>query len=135
MHRIEWSADLDLGIPSLDRDHRRLVDLANAFFAAAESGRDKAALNGLMIEIIDLTRDHFAREETLLDRSDYPDLPAHKLEHANLLEDAKLFRDSYANGEAQPQVTIEAAEFLSRWLLDHIRNQDKRFAPFVHKLA
>jgi hemerythrin len=132
---IAWEDSYKLGIPNIDSDHHLLVDLLNRFFERAEAGEETRQLGQILAELIETTRAHFAREELMLDRNDYPGLATHAAEHRRLLQQMQHFQGPFAEGWASRALTIEHAEFLRHWLLDHIEREDRPYKPYVMKLS
>jgi hemerythrin-like metal-binding protein len=135
MMHIQWDESYKLGIPAIDSDHKALLDLLNRFLAASTGGAEPGALADILHDLIEQTREHFAREETMLDRNDYPDLARHRAEHHRLLEQAKHFQERYAAGAAPRDLSMETAEFLQNWLVEHIARSDKPYRPFILRLT
>ena len=132
---IQWSDAYKLGIPSVDTDHKQLVDLLNRFFARAQEGGDTAELGEILNELVKQTKAHFTREEVLLDRGDYPHLALHIAEHHRLLQQMGHFLTPYQAGTASRELTVEMAEFLQHWLLDHIVREDMPYRPYLKTLS
>jgi hemerythrin len=140
---IEWTNDLKLGVPAMDAEHRQLLRLTNDFLSAAKEHAPFPRLTHIMGELIARARIHFQAEETLLDHSGYPGLAGHRSAHARLLVDAQrlyerfttLEADSGADETASRDLTLEAARFLQRWLVDHILAEDRPYRPYVMKLT
>jgi hemerythrin-like metal-binding protein len=63
-----------------------------------------------------------------MDRHHYPERLKHKLEHDRLLE--QIFQLNQRLAAAEATVTDDVSEFLKDWLLNHILNTDRRYAPF-----
>ena len=135
MDLIEWSDDIKLGMPTIDAEHRRLMDLTNHFLAAAEEEALMPQLAAILDELIEHARSHFQTEERLLDQCSYPQLMAHKAEHARLLTEARRLHDRFCLPEASTSLALEAAQYLQHWLLDHIVTSDKPFRPFLMRLG
>jgi len=132
---IEWTDAYKIGIPSLDDDHRKLVDVTNHFFAQAESGTDKPALSATLDEIVRLLDTHFQREEVLLDRHDYPDRLNHSSTHRQEMLELQRFVESYKDGSLSLDLTVAHAEFLSRLLVKHIVEDDLPFKSTIRTLV
>ena len=79
--------------------------------------------------LIDLLRDHFRREEALMESIDYPDLEPHKSEHSILT--AELVRISRELAEAGGEgLSEDALENIKRCCFDHFVTEDRRLAEF-----
>lgn len=138
INRIEWSDEYKLGIPVVDREHRELLGVCNEFLDAVQAGAPIPELAAIMNRMILLTRAHFVAEERMLDRHGYPGLAAHKAEHDRLLVEAEALKARYDDVEADEEMrhlTMDTANFLQTWLLDHIRTNDRPYQPFLRSLS
>ena len=126
---MEWSTELELGFEEIDRQHRWLLDATNALHDEIQKGNpDRERLNLLIGGLAIYARNHFAAEERLFKRYQYPQGEAHHQEHANftaVVRDWKLRQDT---GETLGQ---EVLGFLRDWLLHHILKSDKAYVPFL----
>ena len=64
------------------------------------------------------------------DKFGYPDAPAHKKAHRDLVEKVLAFEAGLKSGRAK--VTMEIMRFLKDWLVGHIMGTDKRYGPFLN---
>lgn len=138
MSRVTWTDEFKLGLPAIDADHRELLDLCNEFLEAAQAGRAITDLAIILDRLILRTRAHFLAEERLLDRHGYPGLVIHKAEHERLLAQAETLKARYgatSQGDDLRHLTMETADFLQTWLLDHIRTNDRPYRPFLMSLS
>ncbi len=138
MMRIHWSDDFKLGLPAIDADHEELVELCNTFLDAAQNGARLADLATALDRLLLRTRAHFLHEERMLDRHGYPGLAIHKAEHDRLLSQAEMLKSRFEDVEGEDairRVTLETADFLQSWLLDHIKTNDRPYRPFLMSLA
>ncbi len=136
--RIQWTDEFKLGLPAIDADHKELLDVCNQFLEAAQAGESVSQLAEILDRMILRTRAHFVAEERMLDRHNYPGLVAHKAEHQRLLLQAEALRARYHDVSQEEEirhVTMETADFLQNWLLDHIRTNDRPYRPFLMSLS
>lgn len=130
---LAWSADLDVGNPMIDSDHRRLVGLVNQLAEALAAGEAAAELGTILDNLVTFTMAHFAREERLMQRIGYPDLAAHKSQHDGLLSDLAKLQRSFHRGEIA--LSERSSAFLCEWLLRHIHTCDKRLGRAAGSLV
>jgi hemerythrin len=138
MVRIDWSDEYKLGLPAIDADHQDLLAICNEFLESAQTDCPVSQLAVVLDRMVARTRAHFVAEERLLDRHGYPGLAAHKAEHERLLIQADTLRSRFAEEHEQEglhQLTLDTADFLQLWLLDHIRTNDRPYRPFLMSLA
>ncbi len=122
-----WDPALDLGIETIDLQHRRIVDNINRLhMAQMMSDRDK--VREVLIDLIDYTKTHFTFEEELMEKFGYPDLDSHKgLHKAFIVRIKKRAHDHIEGQDVAPQLTAD----LKAWLLNHIKKDDREYAPLV----
>lgn len=138
MSRVTWTNEFKLGLPAIDADHRELLDLCNEFLEAAQADRAITDLAIILDRLIQRTRAHFLAEERLLDRHGYPGFAIHKAEHERLLAQAATLKARYSEthqGDDLRHLTVETADFLQTWLLDHICTNDRPYRPFLMSLS
>lgn len=138
MMRIHWNDEFKLGLPAIDSDHQELLELCNQFLDAAQAGSAISVLATALDRLVLRTRAHFVAEERLLDRHGYPGLVIHKAEHERLLAQANTLKSRFETVEKDEdvrQLTLETADYLHSWLLDHIKVNDRPYRPFLMSLA
>jgi hemerythrin-like metal-binding protein len=126
---IEWSPQFDVGIEEINRQHQRLIYIANELYRIQQRGGDRQAVERLLSSLINYTATHFSYEELLMERHDYPDLDAHKHKHQQLVQQVVDFRSRIERGD---QVVGELLEFVKRWLLQHIQHSDKAYQAHLN---
>lgn len=126
---MEWTEALSLDIKSIDTQHRKLVDLINELDTAISEGHGNEVLGKVLGGLLDYTKEHFAYEEQLLEKCDYPSFPSHKAEHDSLTEKVEFLGHIFEKGQSMN--TEQIMQFLKIWLQEHILDIDKRYVPFV----
>lgn len=125
---IEWTAEMETGIPAVDSDHRVLLALVNQIADEGNKG-DPTAVEFVLDELLGYSALHFAREEEFLARAGYPDLEEHRRVHEALLDTVRgLQRRMVA---FTPGLGEELHRFLGDWLTNHIQGEDQAYVPYV----
>lgn len=129
---LRWQSAMQLGIPALDADHKKLVGLLNTLHYAVIAGGDWDSIGRLLDDLIDYTQTHFAREEALMERTGYPDLQRHRDAHERL---ARKMQEYYATFIEDPEAFEMDAfyDFVSDWLLHHVLGDDMKLKPYAAK--
>ncbi|PIR18512.1 MAG: hemerythrin [Elusimicrobia bacterium CG11_big_fil_rev_8_21_14_0_20_64_6] len=126
----KWSADLSVGVVSLDAQHQRLFQMFDDLGEAIRGGNDREAVGGILDGLVEYTQEHFLREEKLFAHTNYRDAAAHKLEHDAFVRKVAALRDEHLSGK--DGVASRVLEFMSAWLRDHIRGTDKRYTAHLN---
>ncbi len=128
-----WNDSYKTGVPSVDTQHKKLVDLINDLYAAMGRGQGNQVLGTIAGELVKYTVQHFSDEERLMEKAGYPDLAAHKLIHKEFTARVTQLQKDLASGKFVMSVTL--ANYLKDWLSRHILGTDRKYIPFVSKLA
>lgn len=131
MPLMTWTEDMSVGIKMLDEDHQRLVSLLNDLHDGIVAGRAKAALEGVVEQLVKYTIYHFDREEKLFTDAGFPGSVAHKSEHDLLSRRARNLQSRFECGQSA-QLSLEAMNFLKAWLTGHILGSDKEYGRYLN---
>jgi len=131
MAQFSWTDDLYTGSTLIDRDHRKLISLVDAFFETMERDQGNGRMSKAMGDLVAYTERHFGREEGEMERIQYVALLAHKAEHAKLLRQLAELKEML---DAGGRINVPAvADFLDEWLRNHILTADMKLAAALRK--
>lgn len=129
MALVDWSTKLELGIPSVDSQHQRLVEILNTLDESKRRGKGSRVMGDLLQQLIDYTVEHFAHEEKLMTEAGYPQLDLHMVQHRQLVEKVLHFQHQFRSGGQR--ITKELMGFLKYWLESHILKDDMAYGDFM----
>ncbi len=124
---LEWTSELEIGIPVIDSQHQRIVEYINKT-EEAHLHHSQAELLEVLDELVDYTLSHFAFEETLMEEADYAFIKAHKKVHALFARRVAGYQESAKAGQ---DVTDELIHTLKAWLINHIKHDDRDYTAAV----
>ena len=132
MAMLQWRDDLSVGVPAIDKDHQRLIDVLNRL-RRLDGVSDQNAISEALNEVVQYTQGHFRREEMLMRLSGYPGYQAHVRIHQQMAARAiELEKRFHADPRSFRIDTFYNA--LSDWLVPHVLSEDAKLKPFVEKL-
>ncbi len=129
--RLSWHESYDCGEPTIDQEHRKLFELANALIDATfKRGTSPQAFDDALAKLLAHVVHHFADEEAILAHHHYAGLEAHAQAHKRLVERALQLRDAAAAGG----VTMgELVDFLADEVVArHMLKTDREFYPLFN---
>jgi hemerythrin len=126
---LPWKAEYNLGIDSIDSQHRKLVDLINSLQTAIDYSTGERFEREALDALVDYTRIHFEYEEDLMEQHDYPELIPHRAEHERMIAKVEELMESYLDD--QDNALQDANAFLKDWLINHINGTDKQYSQFL----
>ncbi|MGB3068004.1 MAG: bacteriohemerythrin [Ottowia sp.] len=125
---LHWVPELDTGIAEIDVQHKRIVDYINRLHELKDT-HDRDVLGDVIAETVDYTISHFAFEESMLENAGYMFAGPHKKVHELFTRKVAEMQSRFDSGE---DVTNELHGMLSRWLFNHIRNEDHGYIDSVN---
>jgi len=123
---IQWRRQFEIGVEEVDAEHRHLAHLVNSFYDLFRSGAGADKVYTVLNLLVQYVETHFQNEEGLMETGGYPELERHRALHDALTEQIFILNEQLAAGVARP--TEATMEFLKKWLLDHILQEDKLIA-------
>jgi len=127
-----WKKSYEVNIPEIDAQHRRLVEIINQLSDAMMLRQGYKVMPHILEELSAYVRLHFATEEKIMRKMNYPELEEHCQMHIELTQRVLEFRTVYANDHNLD--TKALLDFLCQWLKDHIVVNDKAIGRFLRRL-
>ena len=120
-----------MGVEEIDREHKRLLGLLNELHDAVHAGDAREVLGKVLDELMLYVGYHFAHEEELFLRTNYPGNERHRRQHRALTITVKEVREDFqlSGSEGLP---VQVLEFLKTWLFEHIMGSDRAFGMYYN---
>ena len=131
MSIFEWDEHFETGIESIDDQHKLLVKHINQFHDSMMDGQGSATVGVTLEKIIAYASFHFDHEEKLFNQTNFPLTEEHKIQHQKLVEQISSFKTKHNNGDNG--ISVELMQFLKRWLVDHILEEDMKYVETFKK--
>lgn len=128
---IEWGPFFRSGNSLLDLEHRALIGLVNEIINNSITSNDRYISEALVDKLIEDMYIHFKNEEKLLELFGYSNLENHIEIHKKLLEEAKVVRHKFMNGEISAEDV--ARIMLQDIVVGHIVKDDFDFFSLINK--
>jgi hemerythrin len=131
---IQWEARYVLGVPLIDGQHEKLVQLTNDLHIACCDNRDTANECFIKVarEAVNYVHYHFTTEEKIMLLLSFPEYIDHKRSHESFIKE--ILHHTKMFSEQQNFVPNRFVHFLKDWVLSHIAICDKTFAEYVLSL-
>ncbi|RUM46191.1 MAG: hypothetical protein DSY80_02470 [Desulfocapsa sp.] len=127
-----WDERIQLGIKVIDDQHKILVDLINKIFLIIKQGHELSAMEPVVEELANYCVTHFTFEEGLLEKGNFPDIVRHKKIHVSVVNRVLGFKKDLEEGHLD---TTKFMGFVSDWLAQHIKTEDRQYVPFVKQIV
>ncbi|MBI5258045.1 MAG: hemerythrin family protein [Burkholderiales bacterium] len=129
MAYFEWADDMVVDEGPIDEDHKRLIALVNELHTATRQGEGQAIVDQVLAQLLDYTRQHFAREEQIMATVKFPQLADHQRGHGRLIETLDGLQRKHQAGSISTAAQVSV--LLRDWLSLHIRRSDKELRTLL----
>jgi len=126
---FRWTPAYSVSIEILDQQHQKLFETVNNLDQALQQGKGNSALEPILDRLQEYTRVHFAAEESLMEKHDFPGLSTHRAQHEMFRQKLAGFLEEYK--AAKPGVPVSLLLFMQNWLKQHVMKTDKQYSGFL----
>lgn len=132
MSDIQWMESYSVGVPSIDSQHRQLVELNNRLFHAIMEDRGRDIALDVLDELVKYVKYHFSYEEKLLAECGFDQtlLDEHIKEHRLLTEKVHSYRQNVGQEDS---LDLMVYDFLRDWTTNHLKQTDGKYASLLQE--
>ncbi len=128
--RYPFTPDLATGNSIIDEEHKALLKAVDKVMQDISSGKGKENAKESIVFLLDYTKTHFAHEQELQVKSNYPDYATHKAWHTQFLADIQKKATTITAGNIDSVFVIELTKTITN-LVNHIKTFDKKLADYL----
>ncbi|HUJ18534.1 MAG TPA: bacteriohemerythrin [Nitrospirota bacterium] len=131
---MEWNKTLEVGIDTIDSQHRELFRRINRLVLAIREHRCKSEIDGVLKFLDDYARVHFADEAKHMRETGYPGYEEQLREHQKYLAALKELKEQAEQPRisgASYDLSATTNQVVVDWIVDHIMKVDMRFGEFL----
>ncbi len=125
---MSWTDELSVSVETFNAHHQNIINMLNELYLAVQEERGEADVGPILERLTEYAGYHFGCEERAFEQFGYPECEHHKQQHAELVERVEELKRRYEQGSIS--VVLETLQLLRSWLLDHIKQCDKRYRSF-----
>lgn len=131
---FEWKKDFELGIETIDNQHKKLLEIGNSISDLLEThdqdSDDYDEIIDVIGELKDYTVYHFQNEEKYFLESKYPDYDKHKKEHDDFIAYISSVDFSKID-ENQEKFMKDLLKKVINWVFNHIITTDFLYKDYL----
>ena len=125
MSIIKWDESLNIGVKSIDDQHKQLIHAINELHVAVEYGKSSDVILPVIIRLQEYVSSHFLAEERLFDGLGYQGAAEHKQEHLDFISRIESLSRQFSY--SQDFLAIHIKDLLLTWFYNHIRTKDMEY--------
>jgi hemerythrin len=124
---VQWQDGLRVGNDIIDADHQVTVAQLNTLVDA-----DASEFPRLYAEFFHHLKEHFEREEGLMQDSGFPAYLIHRNEHRRVLAEFERFQARISGGNLA-MARAYVAEIVPNWFATHLATMDAATAAYIRQ--
>jgi len=134
-----WKDQYELGVPTIDAQHKELFKRVEAFLVVLRSKdhwEDKMPrLNETLEFMKRYVVEHFHDEEEYQLSIDYPGYEAHKAIHDGMVDYVQEVSRQYELSHGDEKLMQQFGGRLLAWLINHVAAEDQRIASYARGMS
>ncbi|MGC8971154.1 MAG: bacteriohemerythrin [bacterium] len=128
---MSWNKNLEVGISTVDSQHKNLINKLNEFLDACIQKKGKDELMGMIKFLESYIAFHFKTEEDIIQRHKFPGYTAHKAMHDDFIKEFLKIKNRVEVEGATLELVNSITRFLTSWLVEHISKIDKQLSNII----
>ena len=132
MKPVHWRESYSVGIAELDEHHQYFFCLLNILQDALGQEKSESVVEMVLNELIEFARYHFATEEELMRKAEYPGLAKHSGEHAIVAARLAKLKERFQPREKDNGFAL--LDLVRSWLVAHFEQADKEYSVYLKVL-
>ena len=126
---LEWDEKYSVKVERMDEQHKILFHIVNDVSGLMDKEVESQAFDEVLDSMVSYANVHFFSEEKYMQDFNYPDLDAHRDEHAYFIRRVQEFKENSESEKAS--LPKDIAQFLKTWLTAHILVKDMKYSTFI----
>jgi hemerythrin len=131
MADIVWTSDLSVGVPTIDEQHKALIERLNAVAGAVARRQGETQIQDTLSFLVDYTEFHFGTEVKHMTALAYPGLAEHQARHEEFKAMLATLHEDLAEEGVTKALADSIQTLLLNWLRNHIQTIDRQFGAFL----
>ena len=133
MAKVIWDNSLSINVGLIDEQHKLWIEKLNKVSNSVAEHEGPHQIAQTLGFLIDYTQLHFETEEKHMAANNYPEFENHKKLHENLKNTLAELVQDYDEEGATHLLAEYLNNFLSNWLINHIKEVDLKFGKFLQE--
>lgn len=129
-----FTDDLKTGNAQIDNEHMSLINKINVLMDCCSKGEGITEIIPTLNFVLEYTKEHFMHEEMLQKKYNYSDYQNHKMKHEAFIKTIENLAQKVNAQNANILILAELNSHLGLWLVNHIKNEDKKIAQYIKSL-
>jgi len=128
---IKLSKDMEVGVLEIDTQHMELINRLNSLTSMGHDAVSKEETQKTLDMVGEYIVKHFADEEELQRKNNYPEYESHRKLHQHYIEEFKKLKEEFDTNGHSLKFTMDLNNSLINWIVKHIKSADVELGKFL----
>lgn len=134
MKIFRWSQNLESGIELIDKQHKKIFELANSLIIQEKFGSDAMNVPECLAFLGKYILYHFEAEEAFQSNYNYPKYRVHQAMHQVIATEFQFIMVKLTESNYNENEVTQFYQFFMTWIQNHILVEDTDFSTFFKQL-
>jgi hemerythrin len=127
-----WNDSFKIGIPTIDQQHKQLIDQMNLLVSAMQNNQGKEEIAGIIQFLDRYIQQHFGYEENCMERYRCPIAAQNKAAHSEFIANFEEIKAEFNKNGASLLLVMKVNQNLLDWFINHIKKIDVQLKPCMN---
>ena len=123
---MKWDETFSVNHKEIDSQHKKLFELIDSFHSNLDTQQGTKPVLTAINEMKKYAANHFSFEEKYMQQIKFPGIKNHLMRHVEFVKKVIDLENKLKEGKIV--LPSEIGKFLSDWIVNHIKFEDKRYA-------
>lgn len=128
---LAWQEEYSTGIEVIDKEHRKLFRDSQSLYKHLFEDNISAETDALFQSLLRTIQKHFDSEESLMRAYVYPDINAHRKNHALIIETLMALHRNHDTCDSNYKKNVRT--FIKNHVMTHIFSEDRKLGAFLRE--
>ena len=128
---VTLSKDMEVGVLEIDTQHMELINRLNALMSLGHDAVSNEETQKTMDLLEEYIVKHFADEEELQKKNNYPEYESHRKLHQHYIAEFEKLKKEFADNGHSLKFTMDLNNSLINWIVKHIKSADVELGKFL----
>jgi len=125
--KLMWEEKYSVGVQLIDDQHKKMFATINELIDAIRTTPTKEKLMGIIGQLVQYKKFHFATEERYFDEFHYEKTAEHKAAHNEFNDNLVALQAKYTADDQTIEFAFALVDFLEDWLINHLMTADQEY--------
>jgi len=133
---MQWTKDMSVGVPTIDKRHRELINRLNGLRDAIKNKICRYTIVNMLAFLEEYAEVNFCEEEQYMKHYGYSGYALHKEKHESFVADLHFLKEELLNIrtlglKGSYELSVETVQVVVDWVAGHVASDDQKLGNYL----